>query len=168
MEVAAAIAAICAGLPGHALEKALAAVSFAQEDTRTPMLAALVGLAAAIAGGLALFPSFGHVGVAAAIALSGWVGAALLCAVLARRRWLATEPGLGGRLARIVMASLAMALVLIGLQWGLAAIPASSVALRVLRLAVLVAAGLATYALALQLFGVARLATLLAAVRERA
>jgi putative peptidoglycan lipid II flippase len=168
MEVAAAIAAICAGLPGHALEKALAAVSFAQEDTRTPMLAALVGLAAAIAGALVLFPRFGHVGVAAAIALSGWVGAALLCAVLARRRWLATEPGLGGRLARIVMASLAMALVLIGLQWGLAAIPASSVALRVLRLAVLVTAGLATYALALQLFGVTQLTTLLAAVRERA
>jgi hypothetical protein len=37
-----------------------------------------------------------------------------------------------------------------------------------LRLAVLVAAGLATYALVLQLFGVTRLATLLAAVRERA
>jgi hypothetical protein len=65
------------------------------------------------------------------------------------------------------MASFAMALVLIGLQWGLDPIPASSV-LRILRLAVLVAAGLATYALALQLFGVTRLATLLAAVRERA
>ena len=65
------------------------------------------------------------------------------------------------------MASLAMALVLIGLQWGLAPIPASSI-LRMLRLAVLVTAGLATYALALQLFGVTRLATLLAAVRERA
>ena len=76
----------------------------------------------------ALFPRYGHVGVAAAIALSGWVGAAILCAVLARRRWLTTEPGLGGRLGRIVMASLAMALVLIGLQWGLAPIPASSVA----------------------------------------
>ena len=165
--VAAAIEAICAGLPGHALEKALGAVSFAQEDTRTPMLAALVGLAAAIVGALALFPRFGHVGVAAAIALSGWVGAAILCAVLARRRWLTTEPGLGGRLGRIVMASLAMALVLIGLQWGLAPIPASSV-LRILRLAVLIAAGLVTYALALQLLGVTRLATLLAAVRERA
>jgi putative peptidoglycan lipid II flippase len=165
--VAAAIAAICAGLPGHALEKALGAVSFAQQDTRTPMLAALVGLAAAIAGALALFPRFGHVGVAAAIALSGWVGAAIMGTVLARRRWLAAEQGVSSRLARIVMASLAMAFVLIGLQWGLAPIPASSV-LRVLRLVVLVAAGLATYALALQLFGVAQLATLLAAIRERA
>jgi putative peptidoglycan lipid II flippase len=131
------------------------------------MLAALVGLAAAIVGALALFPRFGHVGVAAAIAMSGWVGAAILCAVLARRRWLATEKGLAGRLGRIVLASLAMALVLIGLQWGLAAIPSNTV-LRMLRLAVLVAAGLATYALVLQLFGVTRLASLLAAVRERA
>ena len=87
--------------------------------------------------------------------------------MLARRRWLATEQGLGGRLTRIVLASLAMALVLVGLQWGLAPIPASSV-LRILRLSVLIAAGLAAYVLALQLFGVARLATLLAAVRERA
>jgi putative peptidoglycan lipid II flippase len=165
--VAAAVAAICAGLPGHALEKALGAVSFAQQDTRTPMLAALVGLAAAIVGAIALFPHFGHVGVAAAIALSGWVGAAILCVVVARRRWIVAEPGLRGRLGRIMMASFAMALVLLGLQWGLAAIPASSV-LRILKLAVLVAAGLATYALALQVFGVTRLATLLAAIRERA
>jgi putative peptidoglycan lipid II flippase len=48
--VAAALAAICAGLPGHALEKVFGAVSFAHEDTRTPMLAALVGLASAVIG----------------------------------------------------------------------------------------------------------------------
>src|SRR5262249_57675608 len=57
--VAAALAAICAGLPGHALEKVFGAVSFAHEDTRTPMLAALTGLAAAVALSLALFPIFG-------------------------------------------------------------------------------------------------------------
>src|SRR5207249_2627678 len=145
--VAAAVAAICAGLPGHALEKAFGAVSFAHEDTRTPMLSALIGLVAAIAGALALFPTFGHVGVAAAIALSGWVGAALLCVVLVRRKWLAVEPGLGGRLVRIVVASLVMALVLIGLQWALAT-AVGSTTLRLIRLAVLVAAGLATYAAA--------------------
>jgi len=164
--VAAAVAAICAGLPGHALEKAFGAVSFAHEDTRTPMLAALFGLAAAVAGALALFPAFGHIGVAAAIALSGWVGAALLCVVLTRRGWLVIEPGLAARLGRIVAASLAMALVLVGLQWALA-IPVSSTTLRAVRLAVLVVAGLATYAAVLQLLGVTRLRVLLAAVRER-
>lgn len=45
--VAAALAAICAGLPGHVGEKVLGAISFAHKDTRTPMLAALTGLAAA-------------------------------------------------------------------------------------------------------------------------
>ena len=41
--VAAALAAIAFGIPGHALEKAFAAISFAHEDTRTPMLTALAG-----------------------------------------------------------------------------------------------------------------------------
>lgn len=163
--VAAALAAICAGLPGHALEKALGAVSFAHEDTRTPMRAALVGLAAAIAGALAMFPAFGHVGVAAAIALSGWLGAALLGVVLARRGWLAADIGLGSRLARIVIAAAAMGLVLVGVKWALAAALAGSAAWRAIALAALVTAGLAAYAAALQLLGVARVSVLLAAVR---
>ena len=62
--VAAALAAISAGLPGHVLEKVFGAVSFAHEDTHTPMLAALCGLAAAIVGGVLLFPRYGHTGVA--------------------------------------------------------------------------------------------------------
>ncbi|MBI3434534.1 MAG: tryptophan--tRNA ligase [Proteobacteria bacterium] len=86
--VAAALVAMAAGLPGHVLEKALGAIAFAREDTRTPMLAGLAGLAAALAAALYLFPRHGHVGVAAAIAVSGWVGATLLGIVLARRRWL--------------------------------------------------------------------------------
>jgi putative peptidoglycan lipid II flippase len=96
--VAAALAAICAGLPGHVLEKVLGAVSFAHEDARTPMLAALAGLAAALAGALVLFPRYGHVGVAAAIAISGWVGATLLGAIL-----------LAPRLARVDRAAAAAA-----------------------------------------------------------
>src|SRR4026209_398495 len=86
--VAAALVAICAGLPGHILEKVFGAVSFAHEDTLTPMLAALGGLTAAIIGGALLFPRFGYVGVAAAVAVSGWLGAGLLGALLFRRRWL--------------------------------------------------------------------------------
>src|SRR5262249_22127941 len=69
--VAAALAAISAGLPGHVLEKVFGAVSFVREDTRTPMLAALCGLAAAIIGGVLLFPHYGHTGAAAAFASSG-------------------------------------------------------------------------------------------------
>jgi putative peptidoglycan lipid II flippase len=163
--VAAALTAICGGLPGHAIEKVLGAVSFAHEDTRTPMLAALAGLATAVAGALLLFPAYGHVGVAAAIAISGWVGATLLAAVLARRRWLACDRELGRRLPRIVLASAVMGIVLVGAKWPLAA--GGSTIARLAALAVLVAAGLGAYVAALQLLGVARITALLAAVRNR-
>ncbi|MEA2904431.1 MAG: putative peptidoglycan lipid flippase [Alphaproteobacteria bacterium] len=167
--VAAALAAICAGLPGHTLEKVFGAVSFAHEDTRTPMLAALAGLAAAAGGALALFPAYGHVGVAAAIALAGWVGAAILGAVLARRRWLAADGDLWPRLRRIAAVTVMMGIVLVGLRQALAAnldVTGSALA-RIASLAVLVTGGLAVYLAGLELFGVARLKDLLAAVRHR-
>src|SRR5262249_4146865 len=117
--VAAALAAICAGLPGHAVEKGFGAVSFAHEDTRTPMLAALAGLAIAIAGALLLFPIYGHVGVAAALAAAGWMGSLVLGTLLARRGWLAGDRDLRRRLPGIVLATVAMGAVLVGLRWGL-------------------------------------------------
>src|SRR5262245_6591331 len=164
--VAAALTAICAGLPGHAIEKVLGAVSFAHEDTRTPMLAALTGLATAVVGALLLFPAYGHVGVAAAIALAGWVGASLLGLVLARRRWLAGDRDLVRRLAGIVMAAPVMGAAVLAVK---ALLPgAVSTIGRIAALAALVATGLAAYGLSLQLFGVARLSALLAAIRRRA
>ena len=73
--VAAALAAIALGLPGHALEKVLGAVSFAHEDTRTPMLTALAGLAVS-ASARSCCSRLRPRRRGAAIALSGWVGAA--------------------------------------------------------------------------------------------
>ena len=167
--VAAALAAICAGLPGHTLEKVLGAVSFAHEDTRTPMFAALAGLATALTGAIILFPTYGHVGVAAAIAISGWVGAALLCAVLARRRWLRVDRDLWRRLPRIVVATTVMGIAIVILQTLLAKnfnVDGSQLG-RIAALAVLVTTGLAVYLAGLQAFGVVKLKELLAAVRNR-
>jgi putative peptidoglycan lipid II flippase len=167
--VAGALAAICAGLPGHTLEKVLGAVSFAHEDTRTPMLAALAGLATAVIGALTLFPAYGHVGIAAAIAGSGWVGAALLCVTLARRRWLLVDRDLWRRLPRIVAAAAVMGLVLVALKGGLATafdVTGSSLA-RIVSLALLVATGLAVYLIALQLLRVTSFKEIIAAIRSR-
>ena len=80
--VAAALTAIALGLPGHAIEKVLGAVSFAHEDTHTPLLTALAGLATAAAGAVTLFPAFGIAGIAAAVASAGWVSALILGLVL--------------------------------------------------------------------------------------
>jgi putative peptidoglycan lipid II flippase len=165
--VAAALAAICVGLPGHALEKVLGGVSFAQEDTRTPMLAALAGLAAAVAGSLALFPGYGHVGVAAAIGLSGWVGAIVLGVILRRRGWLHLDREAARRLPRIVAATLVMGLAVFGMHALIA--PAfgadGSQLTRLAALALLVASGLAVYLTSIELFGVARLRDLIRAIR---
>jgi putative peptidoglycan lipid II flippase len=165
--VAAALAIMAMGLPGHVLEKVLGAVAFAHDDTRTPMWAALAGLCAGAVGAIMLYPSHGHVGIAAAIAIAGWVGAAALVLLLARRGWLRACTQLVHRLARIALATVAMGAVLY-LLLGLLApwIGSPSSLSRIVSLAALVLAGLAVYAALLQALGVARLADLIAAVRR--
>lgn len=162
--VAAALTAICAGLPGHVLEKVFGAVSFAHEDTRTPMLTALCGLAAAIAGSLLLFPRYGHVGVAAAIGASAWVGCATLGVVLKRRGRLRLDAEARRRLPRIVAATIAMAAA-VALAAHFAHAPGA--AERLALLVGLVALGVAVYAAALELLGVARLKDLATAVTTK-
>lgn len=166
--VAAALAAIAAGLPGHSLEKVMGAVSFAHEDTRTPMAAALCGLATAVVGAVALFPHYGHVGIAAAIAASGWVGATLLTAILWRRGWLRIEAAVFRRLPRVVLATAVMGAFVAGAdaivtQSHLATTTAS----RVAALAAVVTAGLGLYLACLQALGVTSVGRVLRALRER-
>jgi putative peptidoglycan lipid II flippase len=167
--VAAALTAISAGLPGHSLEKVMGAVSFAHEDTHTPMYTALCGLAAAVTGALILFPRYGHVGIAGAIALSGWIGATLLAAILWRRGWLRIEAEAWRRVPRIVLATLVMGVSIAGVNAVLASwvnISGSSFA-RITALGLMVAAGLALYLGCLQAFGVASARIWLRAIRER-
>lgn len=151
---AAALAAFAAGLPGHVLVKTFSPVFYAREDTGTPMRAALVAFVLAVAGSLALMPALGHVGIAVAIAASGWAGAVLLGAVIARRFGFGLDAGVRRRLPRIVLAALVMGLVLEGARrlfgpgfdgGGLA---------RALTLAALVVVGLVVYGLLLALMRV--------------
>lgn len=133
------------------------------------MIAALCGLATTIVGSLLLFPRYGHVGVAAAIAGSGWVGATLLGVILWRRRWLNIDSEARRRLPLLVLATVLMGAVILGgyelLAFGYD-VTGSALA-RLATLAVLVIAGLAAYLAALQALGAANLAQFLAAVRHR-
>jgi putative peptidoglycan lipid II flippase len=167
LAVSAALSAICIGLPGHVLEKVFGAISFAHEDTRTPMLTALCGLAAAIVGSLLLFPRAGQLGVAAAIGFSGWVGAAALGVVLRRRHWLALDADARRRLPRIVLASAVMGICIEGCLIFLTPGLALSAEERAIVLVTLVAVGVCTYVFTLQLLAVVTWKTLIAALRER-
>jgi putative peptidoglycan lipid II flippase len=167
--VAAALTAISAGLPGHSVEKVMGAVSFAHEDTRTPMVAALCGLAAAVTGAVILFPRYGHVGIAAAIAASGWIGATLLTAILWRRGWLRIEAAAWHRLPRILLAAALMGAFIAGADAALTAWSdiTGTPAARVAALSLMVAAGLGLYIACLQALGVASVQRLVQAMRER-
>ncbi|MCC6887384.1 MAG: murein biosynthesis integral membrane protein MurJ [Hyphomicrobiales bacterium] len=154
--VGGALAAIAIGIPGHALEKVLASVSFAHDDARTPMLTALTGLFVAAVAAVLLFPSRGHVGVALAIATCGWVSALLLGIVLLRRQWLHVDAGFWRRMGCIVLATAAMGTIVAGLRMGLligSDEPASSIRSPTV-MAVLVVGGLAVYVGLLRLLGV--------------
>jgi putative peptidoglycan lipid II flippase len=153
--VAGALAAIALGIPGHALEKVLASVSFAHEDTRTPMFTALAGLATSAAGAVLLFPHYGHVGVALAVGACGWVSASLLAAILLRRRRLHVEAGFWRRTALIVLATVLMGVAVAAMHaWLTLFADGRTSSVRAFTIMVLlVASGLVVYAGVLRLTG---------------
>ena len=73
-----ALAAFAVGLPGYVLIKVLQPGFFAREDTKSPMKMAGVTVAVNVVVSLALFPFFGHVGIAVATSIAAWVNVVLL------------------------------------------------------------------------------------------
>jgi putative peptidoglycan lipid II flippase len=133
------------------------------------MITALCGLTAATVGALLLFPGYGHVGIAAAIALSGWVGASALAVVLWRRGWLEIDRAAQRRLPRIVLATVVMAAAIKAgnhLMGSVFDMSGSALA-RIVTLVVLVVAGLGVYLAAIQILGIARFDELRAELRRR-
>jgi putative peptidoglycan lipid II flippase len=166
---AAALAVFAIGLPGHVLVKAFSPIFFAREDTATPMYAALVGFVVALVGSLLLLPTLGHVGVALAVSVSGWVSAGMLAVIIARRIGFSLDSNARYRLPRIGIAALVMGAVIKLMQMALASwLTGPSDFARLVALAALVSAGLAAYTALLHALGVARLGDLIKAARRSA
>ncbi|YCM44144.1 murein biosynthesis integral membrane protein MurJ [Verrucomicrobiaceae bacterium 227] len=106
-----ALAAFAVGLPGYVLIKVLQPGFFAREDTKSPMKMAGVTVLVNIVFSLALFPFYGHVGIAVATSVAAWVNVILLWVglkgfvTLKRRNW--------RRLGGMVLAATVMAVGLI-------------------------------------------------------
>lgn len=165
---AAALMAFAVGLPAFVLVKVLSPGFFAREDTRTPMYFAAASVAVNIAFSLALYVPFGHVGIAAATSLAGWVNAGLLAATLSRRGHLALDAGTRRRLWLI----LACAALMGALLWGIAHLlepwlTAAQTSVRAAALALLVAAGMGIFAAAAQLSGAGDLGKIAGWLRRR-
>ncbi len=144
---AGALTAFSIGLPAYVLIKVLAPAYFAREDTRTPVKVAVVCLFANVVLIMGLIGPLAHVGIALATAISNWINVALLAWWLWRDRHIGIDERLRQRIPRLVLASAVMAAALWAVQWLFAG--ASPFAM----LGLIVATGIVSYALAVQLGG---------------
>lgn len=161
-----ALAIYALGLPAFVLQKVLQPMFFAREDTRSPLNYALVAMVVNAVVAIGLAPLIGFISAAIATTLAAWVMVVLLWQ---GSRNMGTEAALDARfLARapkIIMASAAMGLVL----YTVALLSADLFAVAFVRyvaLAVLVAVGGLSYALAGQVIGAFQLTDLKAAIRR--
>jgi len=116
-----------------------------------------------------LMPKFGHVGVAVATGVSGWVGAGVLGFIIARRIGFSLDEGARHRLPRIAVAALAMGIGIAFMQMALAPwLAGESTLARIVALGALICTGLAIYAALLHVLGVAQLRDLMTALRRPA
>lgn len=167
-----ALAAYAAGLPAHVLAKVFTPGYFAREDTATPVkiaiLVMVINAALAVALMLALQRyGMGHVGIALATSLTGWLNALLLWRGLTRRGQFSLDARLRRRALSILAAAVIMAGVLILGHWWLAPWLAGALHERVVALAILVAAGSVAYFAAAQVLGAVDLRELKSLLRPR-
>ena len=159
------------GVPAFVLVKVLTPPFFAREDTRRPMIFAVISVILTVTLGSALFFWFGSrgwdgvLGLAIATSVSAWVNVALLAGTLIREDSWRPSPAFVSRLSRIVAASAVMA----GLLFAASlAYPTLSRLFLAKEIAVLVvcAVGAGAYGLCLLLFRAVTLSELKATLRR--
>ena len=143
------LACLVGGLPAYVLVKVLTPGFYARKDTKTPVKTAIIVLAVNIALNFLLIAYFGVVGLALATATCAWLNCVMLYAILVRRGHFHIAPPLWGRLARQLLAALAMAAALVFLKAALGGLFNGSVGDRLMGIGALVGAGAVIY------FGVA-------------
>jgi putative peptidoglycan lipid II flippase len=149
-----ALTVLAGALPAFALTKPLAAIFFAREQMRHPVLATLAGLATTLATAAVMHPRYGFAGVGAAISLGAWLTAIWLGAVLAAKNELALGAAGGRNLAFIILASALMGVAVAAAQGIIPVASTGSLLPRAFALGTLIALGLLVYAACLRLLGV--------------
>jgi putative peptidoglycan lipid II flippase len=147
------LVAYAAGLPAFIAIKVLAPGYYARQDTTTPVRFSLISMAANVVLNLAFVGSLlglgfegPHAGLAAASAASGWLNAVMLYRGLRRVGVYEPVPGWPRLLLATVSGCLAMALLLVYFDPGLAAWSHATAWARALHLAMLIGVGAACFA----------------------
>ena len=165
---ATALAAFAIGLPSFVLIKVFSPGFFANEDTKTPMIYAGISMIINVAISLALFPLYGHVGIAIATTIAGWANALLLGITLHQRGLFKIDDQLKAKCPRIALSSFLMGAVLYALTPHFAPYleQENGLVIRALMLLGLITCGIIIYALSAQLTGAAKLKELKASLRK--
>lgn len=150
--VAGALFAYAAGLPAFVLIKVLTPGFLARRDTKTPVRLALIALAVNLAGNLVLIGPMGHIGLAIATSAAAWVNAGLQMGILIRREHF----HLPKSESRILVAMGAATVTMTASLATTAAFAGPLGDRPVIMVTVLVAVGVASYALSLWVFGIRR------------
>lgn len=159
-QTAAALGAFALGLPALMLVKSLTPGFYAREDTKTPVKIAVLTAVLNVALAAFLMLWFRHVGIAAAASIANWTNALLLAVVLHRRGFLRFDERFRRRVPRTLLATAGMSLALLAVAAFLASWLSGSLLERSACLAVLVAAGFASFAALAHLLGAARVGEL--------
>jgi putative peptidoglycan lipid II flippase len=142
------------GLSGFILVKVAAPGFFARQDIRTPVRIGIVALISNVILNLILVWPLQHAGLALATSLAAFINAGLLLRILLKEKIYRPGPGWWPYLARITLAVTGMAFTLYFLNDPIAQWSAWDLSARVLRLGILLVAGVLTYAVLCGLLGI--------------
>ena len=143
------LAILVTGLPAYVLVKVLTPAFYARKDVKTPVRIAMGVLAAGIVANFLLIPVMGIYALATVTSASAWINFGLLFSILYARGQFRMPGWLVSRVARQLVAALAMGAALYGLNIVLADFFFGGVLERMIGLGALVSVGAAVY------FGVA-------------
>lgn len=148
-----ALMAFSIGLPAFVLNKVLSPGYFSREDTKTPMYFAGVAMVINVVLAIGLFPFLAHVGIAVATSVAGWVNTGLLALLLHKRGHFELDTAALKRLPLLFIASVLMGAVVLGLAIFVPGAHAERFLVRAGHLAILVLAGMVSFAVFVQLTG---------------
>ena len=148
-----ALIAYSVGLMGLIVVKVLAPGFYSRQNIKTPVKIAIVTLIMTQLMNLAFIGPLKHAGLSLSIGLAACLNAGLLYWQLRKQNIFTPQPGWMRFLIRLIVAVLVMAAVLVGMlhimpEWSLGTMP-----WRLLRLMVVVVAGIAAYFAALAVMG---------------
>ena len=142
---AAILAILVTGLPAYVLVKVLTPAFYARKDVRTPVVIAMTILILSIPANFLLIPVMGITALATVTSVAAWLNFLFLFAILHRRRQFRMPGWLVNRVARQLIAAIAMGAALFFLREPLAEWFFGSAGRRILGLGILCGTGALVY-----------------------